>query len=212
MPTEEGSQVSGDLAERYLPPVWAFDFHGHRCPFMPLGYRMGLLALDRLGVPRAMDHELYVLCELGSGHPQTCLMDGIQVATGATFGKGTIEKASWGKLAATFWAPGKTAVRLALSAPFLEALGQHAFFTYRKRHVEPSAIPPAVADAAINWTLSQPDDAVFTVREEPAFTRPTETISFRRLVCSACGEAVFERYARLKDGEPLCIPCSGYEP
>ena len=25
-------------------PEWAWEFHGHRCPFMPLGYRMGKLA------------------------------------------------------------------------------------------------------------------------------------------------------------------------
>ena len=33
---------------RLVPPDWAFEFHGHRCPFMPLGYRMGRLALERL--------------------------------------------------------------------------------------------------------------------------------------------------------------------
>jgi hypothetical protein len=22
----------------YVPPEWAFEFHGHQCPFMPLGY------------------------------------------------------------------------------------------------------------------------------------------------------------------------------
>jgi len=59
---------------------------------MPLGYRMGLLALEALGVPREKDHTLHVVCELGEGHPQTCLMDGIQAATGATFGKTLMEK------------------------------------------------------------------------------------------------------------------------
>ena len=24
-------------------PDWAFEFHGHKCPFMPIGYRMGSL-------------------------------------------------------------------------------------------------------------------------------------------------------------------------
>ena len=67
-----------------MPPEWAFTFHGHRCPFMPLGYRMGLLALEALGVDREADHTLHVICELGEGHPQTWLMDGIQIATGAT--------------------------------------------------------------------------------------------------------------------------------
>jgi uncharacterized membrane protein YfcA len=34
----------------HTPPDWAFEFHGHRCPFMPIGYRMGKLAIERLGV------------------------------------------------------------------------------------------------------------------------------------------------------------------
>ena len=50
---------------RYSPPDWAFTFHGHRCPFMPLGYRMGVLALDALGVAHEADHTLHVICELG---------------------------------------------------------------------------------------------------------------------------------------------------
>ena len=80
---------------RLVPPEWAFEFHGHRCPFLPLGFRMGLLALERLGVDREKDHTLHVFAELGEGHPQTCLMDGIQIATGATFGKTLIEKTLW---------------------------------------------------------------------------------------------------------------------
>lgn len=34
-------------------PNWTFEFHGHRCPFMPIGYRMGALALQKLGVARS---------------------------------------------------------------------------------------------------------------------------------------------------------------
>ena len=67
----------------FTPPEWAFEFHGHYCPFMPLGYRMGKLAMQRLEVEHEKDHGFYVFPELGEGHPQTCLIDGIQVATGA---------------------------------------------------------------------------------------------------------------------------------
>ncbi len=194
----------------YAPPEWAFAFHGHRCPFMPLGYRMGVLALGHLGVRRESDHTLHVICELGEGHPQTCLMDGIQVATGATFGKALIEKTSWGKLAATFWHPGKPTVRYALATSFLDAFARQEFFAYRMRGIEPSDIPRDVTEAAIAWTLAQPDEEVFAVRELPEFSYAPPRSSFRRIACSSCGEYVFERYARLKDGQPVCIPCSGY--
>ena len=149
-----------ETQRRGAPPEWAFEFHGHRCPFMPLGFRMGQAALAELGVGREADHTLHVIAELGEGHPQTCLMDGIQIATGATFGKTLIEKTHWGKLAATFWYPGKTAVRFALKPDFLDRFGAQEFFAYRKRGVEPSGIPTDVTQAAIDWTLSLADEEI----------------------------------------------------
>jgi len=193
-----------------LPPDWAFEFHGHRCPFMPLGYRMGLLALNAMGVVREMDHTLHVICELGEGHPQTCLMDGIQAATGATYGKTLIEKTFWGKLAATFWYPGKTPVRYALRSDFLDQFGKHEFFAYRKRGVEPSAIPAEVTQQAIDWTLSLADAAIFAVQLREDFRYQPAKGSFNKALCSVCGEYVFERYLRQRDGQPVCVPCSGY--
>ena len=195
---------------RHTAPDWAFTFHGHRCPFMPLGYRMGMLALDTMGVAREMDHTLHVICELGEGHPQTCLMDGIQAATGATFGKTLIEKTSWGKLAATFWYPGKTAVRYSLLADFLDEFGKQEFFAYRKRGVEPSGIPPEVTQAAIDWMLALSDEGIYAVQARPDFQYQPPKGSFNKSLCSRCGEYVFERYVRHQDSKPVCIPCSGY--
>lgn len=203
--------MSKEIATRTAPPLWAFDFHGHRCPFMPLGYRMGLLALERLGVERERDHTLRAFLEIGEGHPQMCLGDGVQVATGATFAKGLMERTHWGKLAATFWYPGRTAVRYALKATFLDAFSQLEFFAYRKRGVEPSQIPEPVANQAIEWTLAQADDVVFAVAERPDFDFTPPSGSFVRHLCAGCGEYVFERYTRLVNGKHVCIPCSGYE-
>jgi len=202
--------MSTETNQLYVPPEWAFTFHGHRCPFMPLGWRMGLLALKALGTAREMDHTLHVICELGEGHPQTCLMDGIQAATGATFGKTLIEKTYWGKLAATFWYPGKTPVRYALKADFIDEFGKREFFAYRKRGVEPSGIPAPVTQEAIDWTLSLTDEAIFSVEQRPDFRYQPPKGSFNKSLCSKCGEYVFERYVRYQDGKPVCIPCSGY--
>ncbi len=199
-----------DNQQSNLPPEWAFEFHGHRCPFMPLGFRMGKAALAELGVSREPDHTLHVIAELGEGHPQTCLLDGIQIATGATFGKTLIEKTNWGKLAATFWHPGKTAVRFALRADFLDRFGRQEFFAYRKRGLEPSMIPAGATQAAIDWTLSLADDEIFSVTKRPDFSYTPPEGSFNKHVCAACGEYVFERYVRLKDGKFYFIPCAGY--
>jgi len=195
---------------KYVPPEWAFEFHGHRCPFMPIGYRMGKLALEYLGIEREKDHGFFVFPEAGEGHPQTCMIDGIQAATGATYGKVLIAKTFYGKLAATFYHPKKGAVRYALRAEFLDAFGNFEFFAYRKKGVEPSEIPPALADEVINWVYEQTNEFMLKVEPKPDFKFTPVKGSFNRAKCSVCGEYVFERYVRVKDGKPVCIPCSGY--
>lgn len=194
----------------HVPPEWAFEFHGHLCPFMPIGYRMGKLAMQFLKVEREKDHGFFVFPELGEGHPQTCMIDGIQAATGATYGKVLLEKTFHGKLAATFYHPQKGAVRYCLKPEFIDEIGKFEFFVYRKRRVEPSQIPPAVVTEVINWIYEQPDEVLFKVEAKPDFTFTPVKGSFNKAKCSSCGEYVFERYVRIKDGQPCCIPCSGY--
>ncbi|MCA1732936.1 MAG: FmdE family protein [Acidobacteria bacterium] len=171
---------------------------------------MGVLALAHLGVRREKDHGLFVFPELGEGHPQTCMMDGIQVATGATYGKVLMAKTFYGKLAAVFFHPEKGGVRFALRPDFIDAMGKLEFFTYRKRGIEPSEIPGAVTNEVIEWAAGQADDATFKIEPKPEFRFIPVKGSFKRALCSSCGEYVFERYLRTKDGNPLCIPCSGY--
>ncbi len=200
--------------KKVVPPDWAFEFHGHRCPFMPIGYRMGKLALAYLGVEREKDHTLFVFPEAGIGHPQICFIDGIQAATGATYGKSLVDRTFYGKLAAVFFHVHyleKGAVRYALKADFMDAMGKFEFFSYRKRGVEPSQIPQTVADEVINWVYEQNDDFMFNVKPiyDYKFTPPQG--SFSKSKCSLCGEYVFDRYVRTIDGKPVCIPCSGYD-
>lgn len=194
----------------YIPPEWAFEFHGHRCPFMPLGYRMGRLAMDRLGVEREKDHGFFVFTELGEGHPQSCLMDGIQAATGATYGKVLMSKLFYGKLAATFYHPKKGAIRFSLQPDFIDAMGKFEFFAYRKKGKEPSEIPEEVRDEILKWVYEQSDETLFKIELKPDFKYTPVKGSFNKMKCTACGEYVFERYVRTKDGQPICIPCSGY--
>lgn len=93
--------------QKFQVPDWVFEFHGHKCPFMPIGYRMGTIAIEKLGVAKSQNNEMHVLSEMGVGHPQGCMQDGIMSATSATFGKGLMEKLYCGKVAATFLYPAK---------------------------------------------------------------------------------------------------------
>jgi len=191
-------------------PQWAYEFHGHECPFMPIGYRMGTLALEKLGVGRSKNHEMHVFSEMGIAHPQGCMQDGIMASTGATFGKGLIEKLYYGKVAAIFWYPQKEAMRIALRNEFLDLLSPHEFFKYRKKGVEPSGIPHEVRQDIINMVLRAANEELFKVEMLPDFEFQPPKSSFNKEKCTVCGEYVFERYLRVKDGKRVCIPCSGH--
>jgi len=191
-------------------PDWTFEFHGHRCPFLPIGYRMGTLMLKTLGVPRAQDHDYFMYAELGVGHPQTCMMDGLQASTGCTYGKLMIERQNYGKLAATLWTPSNGSVRVAVTPEFTDMLSKYEFFDYRKKGVEPSHIPEAVCLEVIQKVLASREEEMFCVRLLPDFQHKKIPGSFNKAKCEVCGEYVFERYLRRKDGKLVCIPCSGY--
>ncbi|WOX56561.1 formylmethanofuran dehydrogenase subunit E family protein [Methanoculleus palmolei] len=63
-------------------------FHGHLGPFIVLGYRMGRHALHRLGSdPFALSATVYC----SGTPPESCLVDGVQIGSGCTFGKRNID-------------------------------------------------------------------------------------------------------------------------
>lgn len=191
-------------------PEWTWEFHGHRCPFMPIGYRMGTVMLKTLGAPKAQDHEYFIASELGVGHPQTCLMDGLQAATGCTYGKLMMERLNYGKLAATLWTPGTGSVRVTIRPELSDKLGKYEFFEYRKKGIEPSQIPEPVRLEVINLILNADDEDLFVVQKLNDYRHEKIKGSFNKTKCAGCGEYVFDRYVRIKDGKALCIPCSGY--
>ena len=90
-------------------------------------------------------------------------------------------------------------------------MGKFEFFAYRKKGVEPSQIPEAVRDEILQWVYDQPDDFLFKVEAKPDFRYNKIKGSFNKAKCNLCHEYVFERYVRIKDGQPVCIPCSAYE-
>jgi len=63
-------------------------FHGHLGPYVLIGQRIGECAMRALSAERYFGVEVIVAC---SGKPpQSCLVDGLQVSTGATYGKRNI--------------------------------------------------------------------------------------------------------------------------
>jgi hypothetical protein len=70
-----------------LPGLLRF-FHGHIGPYAVLGYRIGQRAMDVLEAGKYFD--MHVTVTGPKTTPYTCLIDGLQVSTGCTLGKGNI--------------------------------------------------------------------------------------------------------------------------
>ena len=68
----------------------AVDFHGHLGPYLVLGMCMGDLAIKKLACRRHFG----IMAEVygAAKKPKSCLIDGIQVSAGCTYGKGNIHK------------------------------------------------------------------------------------------------------------------------
>jgi len=74
-------------------------FHGHLGPFLILGLKAGLFANSMLG----KDYfKTFVTVETKPSPPFSCVVDGIQIATGCTMGKRNIELKSGKHLSITF--------------------------------------------------------------------------------------------------------------
>jgi formylmethanofuran dehydrogenase subunit E len=184
--------------------------HGHKCPAMPMGLRAGQAALEALGVERAMDGQLTAWVEIDRDHCATCYADGIQMATGCTFGKGNIQKLGYGKFAVTV-IDNKTgrSVRVVTRNETIKRNQESEFIQFRKKGVPASKIDAALIDPAVDYILSEPTDKLFIVEavKETKLT-PGRAHDFNTFICTACGEVAVERYARIKNGQVVCIPCA----
>lgn len=94
--------------------------HGHAGPYLNLGIKMGLLALEILKAKGYFD--LSVEAELEYRRPMSCFVDGLQISTGCTMGKGNIRvKNQPGKVNALFKTENKN-LRITLKPEIVESL------------------------------------------------------------------------------------------
>ena len=183
--------------------------HGHKCPAMPMGLRVGAAAMNTLGVERAKDGQLLALIEIGINHCATCFADGVQVITGCTVGKGNIKRLNYGKWALTL-IDKKTsrAVRVAVRAEMMAANKQTDFFQkYRMKRIPASQVPPEVAEPLVERVLNAPQEQLVSIGEVFEYKLEEVSHSFESFICPLCGEMVAEPYGRLLGDKKICIPC-----
>ena len=144
----------------------ALEFHGHKCPAMPMGLRAGIAAMKALGVERAKDKELIVEAETGKGHAAGCFLDGVMVATGCTYGKANIEKLYYNKMAFTLIdAKSGRGIRVSLKPGFFEKALQSPFVQERKKGVPPQNIAPEITNPLVERILNLPESEFLDIEQ-----------------------------------------------
>jgi formylmethanofuran dehydrogenase subunit E len=78
----------------------AIKFHGHLGPYLVLGILAGEFAIKKLRCKRYFGLKVKVYG--ANKKPKSCLIDGLQLSTGATYGKGNIKKIEGNKIRILF--------------------------------------------------------------------------------------------------------------
>lgn len=183
------------------------NFHGHACPGLALGYRVGLKALREMGISgTARDEEIVAIVENDS-----CAVDAIQVMTGCTFGKGNLIFKDYGKQVYTFAKrPSGDSIRISIDFnPPEETDEEKAIWKRYMNGDRSEEVLKAVYDRKakkIRAILNAPDDELMKVTRLKV-KLPEEAKIYPSVRCEACGEKVAEPKARIKDGKIVCIPC-----
>ena len=189
--------------------IMGLAFHGHKCPAMPMGLRAAVAAMEALDVQRAGAGELMALVEIDENHCATCFADGIQVATGCTFGKGNIGKLHYGKWGVTLIDKKRgKAVRVVPRAAAMEANKKSEFMALRQAGMPPTKIADEISDPLVERVLSAPDEELLIVGPVVDYEWHEAQHTFESVICDACGEMVVERNARVQGGRVLCMPCA----
>jgi formylmethanofuran dehydrogenase subunit E len=187
--------------------------HGHFCPYSAMGVKAATRAVRELGITSTGMEETIAIVETNN-----CFSDGVQLITGCSFGNNALIYRDYGKTAFTLAKRSGEAVRIALriDSRFLEEREPEAMALFQKVVMERAGTTEEEQRLKEMWCelsfklLEVPDEELFDIQRiqinVPAYAR-----IFTNVKCSICGENVMEPRARLKNGKPVCIPCSGEE-
>jgi formylmethanofuran dehydrogenase subunit E len=188
----------------------AVAFHGHACPGLALGYRVGEYALKHFRTNRSDNEDLVAIVE-----NDACGVDAIQLVTGCSVGKGNLILQDFGKHAYTFIdRKSNRAIRLVQRPePVVQRIDPVAS-ALREKLMSGTATPAEQKElherqaAVIDTILKMPIDELFIIKEvKPEI--PVRAKIFTSVQCASCGEMVAEHRARVRNGTFFCIPCAG---
>jgi len=206
----EEAMAAGDLP-RLLTMTGLL--HGHFCPFVAIGVKAAVRAVKELGVSSTGMEEVVAIVETNN-----CFSDGVQFITGCSFGNNALIYRDYGKTAFTLARRSGEAVRISVKADSrsLEEREPEAVALFQKVVVQRQGTEADKIRLKELWRqasfkmLDIPDDELFDVNRV-IINVPSYSRIFANVKCASCGEVVMEPRARIRDGKPVCIPCSGQE-
>ena len=183
--------------------------HGHFCPGSAMGIKAAARALRELGVRSTGMEEVVAIVETNN-----CFSDGVQMVTGCSFGNNALIYRDYGKTAFTLARRTGEGVRIsAVIDRVMEERSPETTDLWEKVVVNRAGTNEDSQRLTELWkelslqVLDLPDEEVLVVRrvkiDVPAYAR-----IFASVKCSVCGENSMEPRARVKEGKPVCLPCS----
>ena len=214
-PNNPRHEIEEAVAAGDLPKLLTMTglLHGHFCPFSAIGVKASVRAVKELGISSTGMEEVIAIVETNN-----CFSDGVQFVTGCSFGNNALIYRDYGKTAFTLAKRNGEALRVSVKADsrFLEEREPEAVELFQRVVVERRGTEADRRRLGELWRqasfkmLDIPDDELFEVNrvtvDVPAYSR-----IFASVKCSLCGESVMEPRSRIRDGKPVCIPCSGQE-
>ncbi|AEC52596.1 hypothetical protein PNA2_1681 [Pyrococcus sp. NA2] len=209
--------LSEAIRDRDLEVIleYAKMFHGHICPYLALGIRASIIAMEELGVERlgfeeSVDEAILAIVETNS-----CFTDGVQVTTGCTLGNNSLIYLDTGKTALTLVKRGSwEGVRVYVDAEELRKYyPEGATELFEKVVKRREGTPEERKKLARLWEetgkkfLKLPKEVfkIKRVKIPPIEQAPI----FESVRCSECGELVMAPKVIYLDGRPLCKSCAG---
>jgi len=194
----------------------AKEFHGHLCPFLVLGLRaseiaMKKLALEKLGVVETVREDVIAIVEVNN-----CFADGVQIATGCTFGNNSLIYIDIGKNALTLFKRGeRRGIRVYIDAEKLKTkyFPKEVMELFDKVVVKKEGSRDEVEKLhklweELSYKMADIPEDEFDVQEVEIIEELERAPIFESIRCSICGELVMATRIVYIDNKPLCLPCA----
>ncbi len=180
-------------------------FHGHTCTGLILGTRIAVAGIQKLGIgDPSKTRDLIVYVEI-----DRCLADAIQAITLCSLGKRRLKHVDYGKFAATFV---DTSTSKAVRVSVKEKARDWAM-KYGEKHGLIKRGEPMSREQEMD-TMTQaymkiPSKDLLDIRNVsvniPKWDLPG--LPERKVLCTSCGERIFDGRDTTKNGQILCRPC-----